>query len=117
MQPREPRLFLEDIDTAISNILEFTSGGSAELFESRLVQAAVIRQFEIIGEAVRHLPQELLSRAPDAPWRGAVGMRNLLIHGYFNVDPGIVWETIENDLLPLRAEVRRLLQELDADDT
>ena len=117
MQRREPRLFLEDIDDAISQILEYTSGGVVEFYESRLVQDAVIRQFTIIGEAIRNLPQDLLARAPEIAWRGAVGMRNALVHGYFSIDPGIVWESIERDLPQLRAEVRRLLHDLGEEDS
>jgi len=117
LQPREPRLFLEDIDTAISDILEFTTGGPTEFFESAMVQAAVIRQFEIIGEAVRNLPEELLAREPEIVWSDAVRMRNRIAHGYFSVDLGIVWDTIDNDLPQLRAAVRRLLQDLDSEDT
>ena len=117
MQPREPRLFLEDIDAAISQILDYTSGGVAEFRKSRLVQDAVIWQFAIIGEAIRNLPQDLLTRAPEVAWRGAVGMRNALIHGYFNIDPGIVWESIERDLPELQDAVRQLLQDLESGDS
>lgn len=81
MQPRDPRHFLEDIDAAISQILDYTSAGVAEFRESRLVQDAAIWQFAIIGEAIHNLPQDLLARAPKVAWRGAVGMRNALIHG------------------------------------
>jgi uncharacterized protein with HEPN domain len=98
LRPREPRPFLEDIDTAIWQILEFTSGGAATFFESRLIQAAVIRQFEIIGEAVRNLPEELLARESEVVWSDAVRMRNRIAHGYFSVDLGILWDTIERDL-------------------
>jgi uncharacterized protein with HEPN domain len=117
LRPREPRLYLQDIEVAISRILEFTSGGPAEFFESALVHDAVVRQFEIIGEAVRNLPEEMLADEPEISWKRAVRMRDRLAHGYFSVDLGIVWDTIENDLPQLRAAVRRLLQDLDADDT
>ena len=116
MRPREPRLYLQDIEVAISRILEFTSGGPAEFFESGLVHDAVIRQFEIIGEAVRNLPEEMLADEPEVSWKRAVRMRDRLAHGYFSVDLGIVWDTIENDLPQLRAAVRRLLHDLDTDD-
>ena len=72
MRPREPRLYLQDIEVAISRILEFTSGGRAEFFESALVHDAVIRQFEIIGEAVRNLPEEMLADEPEISWKRAV---------------------------------------------
>jgi uncharacterized protein with HEPN domain len=67
------------------------------LFESELVHDAVIRRFEIIGEAVRNLPEEMLAAEPEMSLRRAVRVRDRPAHGYFTVDLGIDWDTIEND--------------------
>ncbi len=71
--------------------------------------AAVIREFEIIGEAVGKLPDELKSRFPDIPWREIKDFRNLLIHEYFGVDLEIVWDAIRAELPPLLSAARSIL--------
>jgi uncharacterized protein with HEPN domain len=68
----------------------------------------VIRQLEVIGEAVKRLSPEVMAAAPSVPWRAIAGTRDRLIHGYFSVDLDAVWTTVAADLGPLRAEVARL---------
>jgi uncharacterized protein with HEPN domain len=77
----------------------------------RLTQDAVIRNFEIIGEAASRLSAAIRNQ-PGLPWRKIIAFRNRLIHGYFSVDLPLVWNVIENDLPPLKAEVSRLLARL-----
>lgn len=72
-------------------------------------QSAVIRQIEIIGEAVKRLSDEAKNAEPDVPWRLIAGTRDRLIHGYFQVDLAAVWSMIEHDLGPLRAAVDRMV--------
>lgn len=75
-------------------------------------QDAVIRNFEIIGEACNNLARQFPAYAdghPEIPWRFAYEMRNVLAHGYFNVDLEIVWRTIHRDLPPLHERARSLL--------
>lgn len=76
-----------------------------------LVQDAVIHNFAVIGEAVRHVPVEVQSRYSEIPWNRMRGMRNLLIHDYSNVDHRILWETLRNDLPSLARKLRDLLEE------
>jgi len=71
----------------------------------------VIRNFEIIGEAASRL-SAAIRRRPGVPWRKIIAFRNRLIHAYFSVDLPLVWNVIENDLPPLKAEVKRLLIQL-----
>lgn len=113
MQPRDPRLFLEDIGKAIDLILDYTSGGEAEFKASTLIQDAVVRQFEIIGEAVRNLDDQLLLREGEIPWRKVIGMRHMLAHGYYQIDPDVVWDTVVSDLAELRGAVQRLSRSLE----
>ncbi|MCL4543687.1 MAG: DUF86 domain-containing protein [Chloroflexi bacterium] len=83
---RDPRLYLDDILEAIAAIAEYTQGVSQEEFlRNRLLQDAVVRRIEIIGEAANQLPQEAKEKALDIPWTDMVGMRNRVIHGYFGV--------------------------------
>ncbi|MCA1841325.1 MAG: DUF86 domain-containing protein [Actinomycetota bacterium] len=111
MQPRDERLWLEDIQDALRRIAEYTASGRTQFFESEATQDAVIRNLEVLGEAARHILVRLLEAAPEVPWQLVIGMRDRLIHGYFILDLEIVWETIERDLPGLRAAVDRLLAE------
>jgi uncharacterized protein with HEPN domain len=72
---------------------------------------AVVRNIEIIGEAINFLSRDLKSKYPEAEWQVATAMRNRLIHGYFEVDPDIVWETASSDLPRLKEVVGRILKE------
>jgi len=74
-----------------------------------MVQDAVIRNLEIIGEAVKHLTEQTRSKHPDIPWAAIAGMRDRLIHDYFHVDLNIAWDVVENDLETLRGTLLALL--------
>lgn len=76
------------------------------------LQDMVIRRLEIIGEAVRNLPQEFRNTYPHVNWQNPAGMRSVLIHAYFDVDLGVVWDTIKNDLPTLKQQVKRSLGDL-----
>ena len=110
MQRRAPRLYLEDIRSAVARISDYTSGGEEEFKNSQLLQNAVLRQLLIVGEAVQHLPDDMLEREAGIPWERVVGMRNRLVHGYHEINMDVVWDTVERDLPALRAVVERLLQ-------
>ena len=111
---RDPRLYLDDIIEAIDVIADYMAGISRdEFFGTRLIQDAVIRRIEIIGEAARQLPAELTDRYPGIPWADIVGMRNRVIHGYYGVVLDRVWNTVEQDLPVLRAEIVELQRQLE----
>jgi len=103
------KLFLGHVLEAIAAIETFTSEGRALFMSDLKTQSAVVRQIEIIGEAVKRLDAETLSAAPAIPWRQIAGTRDRLIHGYFKVDLDAVWAMVEQDLAPLKETVRRLL--------
>lgn len=94
---------------AIDRIATYLDGLDREAFlKSSLVQDAVIRNFEVIGEAARNvegLAPDIVAATPDIPWRYAKGMRNQLSHGHFNVDLDSVWATTRADLPRLRAQL------------
>jgi uncharacterized protein with HEPN domain len=107
-------LFIDDIKKAISKVELYTEGLTFAEFEkdSKTVDA-VIRNLEIIGEAVKNLSSEMIEKYPSVDWSGATTMRDRLIHGYFGVDVSIVWETITSDLPKLKKQVEKIWQELD----
>ncbi len=104
------RLRLLHIRDAIDRIRSYASNDS-QFFDDSLVQDAVIRNLEVIGEAVRSLAAETTDRRPDLPWAQIAAMRNRLIHGYFTVDLQLVWDVVAHDLEPLRNAVTDLLAE------
>ena len=73
---------------------------------------AVIRCLEVIGEATSKIPQHIREKYPAVPWVEIIGMRNRLIHEYFGVDNSIVWQTIEEDVKPLHALIKRISTDL-----
>jgi len=104
------RLFLKHILDAIADIETFTAEGRAGFMADRKTQSAVVRQLEIIGEAVKNLSATLTASESAVPWRQIAGTRDRLIHAYFNVDLDAVWSMIEQDLPALKSHTRRILE-------
>ena len=102
-------LFLSHILGAIDDIGQFTAEGQTAFMSDRKTQSAVVRQLEIIGEAVKQLSSETTARAPAVPWRLIAGTRDRLIHAYFSVNLDAGWAMVEQDLPPLRRQVEQLL--------
>jgi len=86
-------------------------GGEKDFFESRLIQDAVIRNLEIIGEAIKKITKELRSEYPDIPWHEMAGLRDVLIHDYFGVDLRTVWGVV-HELPRLREEIDKIVKNL-----
>lgn len=103
------QLYLSHILIATADIVEFTADGRAGFFADKKTQAAVIRQIEIIGEAVKRLSPALTANEPAVPWRLIAGARDRLIHGYFSVDLDAVWAMVEQDIPALREEIARIV--------
>jgi uncharacterized protein with HEPN domain len=105
------RVFLRHIADAIVQIEAYTAGLSyAEFTQNRLVQDGVVRQLEVIGEASRNLSDELRSQHPNLPWKQIVGLRNRLIHAYFDINLGIIWDIVQADIPELKARVAEVLE-------
>jgi uncharacterized protein with HEPN domain len=100
MSKRDPVLLVEDILESAHKILAYTEGMSYEQFidDSKTVDA-VVRNFEIIGEAANRLPEEFKNRNPYIEWIRIRGFRNRIVHDYFGIDYSIVWQ-IKETLLP-----------------
>ena len=73
---------------------------------------AIVRQIEVIGEAASHVPPDVQAQATEIPWRNLVGMRNHLIHGYFAIDPDIVWSVVHDKLPALLPAIQKLIEKL-----
>ena len=114
MPPRSWRVRIEDILDAIDNIEHYVAGLDFDAFEAdRKTVDAVERNLEIIGEATANLPDEVLVRWPEVPWRYMKGVRNLLAHEYFGVDVGIIWQTIQEDLPAITPLLHKVLASAD----
>ena len=117
MKPDE-RIYLRHILDAIAKTESYLQGlGEPDFAGSSLVQDAVIRQLEIIGEAARHVSLTFRRDHPQVPWDDIAGMRDKLIHDYFGVDLGRVWLTAADDLPELKAKVKDILADLETGPT
>jgi uncharacterized protein with HEPN domain len=114
---REYRDYLQDILYAVERAESFIEGMDFAAFEADEKTAfAVVRALEIVGEAAKKIPPEVRQRYSDLPWREMAGMRDKLSHDYFGVDLRRVFETVRQDLPPLRASLEKILQDIEKDD-
>ncbi len=107
---------LLDILDAIAAIERHQPKQQADFDADELVRVWCLRHVQIIGESAANLSQEARALAPDIPWGQIVGMRNALVHAYFNVDWPAVWNVVAHDIPPLKAGIERLLNQLDTDE-
>ncbi len=95
---------------AAREAVDFAKGRSgADLNTDRKLSLSLVRLLEIVGEAGRGISQEFRKTHPDLPWKSMVGMRDRLIHAYFDVNLDVVWETVTEDLPPLIAKLEKIL--------
>ena len=106
---RSDRERLLDIVEAIEKIEQRVSRDLDEFAEDEMQQVWVIHHLQIIGEAASRLSEELRSRHPEVPWDKMIGMRHVLVHGYFQIDLDVVWAVIEKDLSPLSESLQTIL--------
>jgi uncharacterized protein with HEPN domain len=109
---REPRQRLLDMLEAISAIERYLDRGRAAFERDELLQGWFVRHLQVIGEAARALPERVRAMAPDIPWPKIIGMRNVLVHGYFEIDTVIVWEAATRDLPALKHSIEGLVERL-----
>jgi uncharacterized protein with HEPN domain len=108
--PRDYRLYLDDILECVEKIASYVAGMDVEKFSAdpRTVDA-VVRNLEIIGEAVRSLPEDVKDKASEIEWRKIASLRNILVHEYFGVNVQLVWDVTQTKLPPLRDACKRML--------
>lgn len=109
---RSDRERLADALEAVERIEKYTYLGEAEFKENELVQSWVVRHLQILGEAIRGLSTDLRARHSELPWSEMVGMRNILVHDYFDIDQDIVWSVVDHDLPGLKRSLGRILEDL-----
>ena len=108
---RDPRLYLDDFLEAITQIQEYILGVDyAKFTQDRKTQDAVVRNLEIRGGAANRLPESMKANAEDIEWR-KIGLRNILAHVYFGVSLPVVWDIVQNKLVPLEIACQKLLDD------
>lgn len=111
---RDDRLYLSNIKECIERIEVYTRNGKDVFVQETMIQDAVIRNFEIMGEATKRLSNELRITYPNVPWQQVAGFRDVLIHDYLKVDLNRVWGVIELNLPQLKADIEVILEGLEA---
>lgn len=112
--PRDYRDFLRDIVGACRSFIQFVEGMSLDAYlADERTRFAVMRGYEIMGEAVRHLPESLKTANPDIPWVTMAAVRNRIVHGYFGIDDTILFTTIEEELKQLLPRLEALARKHD----
>jgi uncharacterized protein with HEPN domain len=113
MPERDVRLYLADIIEATRKIEGYTKGMDYRKFKAdEKTFDAVLRNLEVIGEAVKNIPEEMKRKYPHVEWKYAARMRDRLIHEYFGVSVRIVWETVTNDLPAFKASIEKVLKDV-----
>lgn len=111
MSKRDWNLFLEDILESIGLIESYVKGMDAESFAGdRKTVDAVVRNFEIIGEAAKSIPSDVKEKHQKVDWSGMIGLRNRIAHEYFGLSIPIIWKIVTDDLPQLKKEITRIEQ-------
>src|SRR4030066_1745144 len=108
---RDHILFLEDILNAIEKIERYTKGLTFEgLSKNDMAADAILRNFEIIGEAAKNVPERVRRKYPFVEWKEAIGFRTVLIHDYFGSDLEAVWDTVRNNIPSLKINIMKVVR-------
>ena len=115
---RDYKLYLNDIILAMKSIENFVEDMDLDgLINDDKTSSAVVRKFEIIGEATKYIPDWLRKKYSDLPWKKMAGIRDGLIHAYFGIDYKLVWEAIKIDIPKLKPQIEKILIELSEEES
>lgn len=111
---RDSQLFVKDIIDAMESIEEFVGAMTLDEFkEDEKTSSAVIRKFEVIGEAAKYMSEKVKEMYLDIQWKSMAGMRDRLIHAYFGIDYGLVWAAIKVEIPKLKLKLKKMLSSLE----
>jgi len=108
---RSDRERLLDISESIENIKKYLPCGHDTFYQDELIQSWVVRNLQIAGEAANRISNETRSKYRYVPWEKMIGMRQILVHGFFEIDLDVVWSVLENDLSDLDAQIRKVIDD------
>lgn len=109
---KDDRFYLIQVAEDIARIEKFTADGKLAFFASELIQGAVLRYLQTLGESIKRLSVTLRSQYPDVAWRGIVALRNVLVHDYLEIDLDEIWDIVEMDLPVLKKQIQTMLDDL-----
>lgn len=110
---RDLILFVGDILENIKLLENSTGNISRKELENNLdIRDATVRRLEVMGEAVKNIPNLFREKYPEVPWKKLAGLRDVIIHAYFGVDLDVIWDIVKNDISPLKKQIERILREM-----
>ena len=109
----DDRLYLIHIRECIERIRKYTEDGRDAFMSNTMIQDAVVRNLQVLGESSGRLSDECRQSHPEIGWRGMKGFRNIVVHDYLGIDFKRVWDTVEHDLAPLNLAIETMLKDLE----
>lgn len=106
---KDDTIYIKHILSEMEDIIQFSKGGENWFFQDKMTQKAIIRSLEVIGEAVKNLSSEFRENNPSIPWKDMAGMRDRLIHGYFDVSLERIWNVVEHIIPSLKVEIENIV--------
>ncbi|ACX72263.1 protein of unknown function DUF86 [Methanocaldococcus vulcanius M7] len=117
MSKKDVRAFLYDILENMKDIIDFTKDMDYDEFlKDKKTQKAVIRSLEVIGEAVKNLPEDFINKYPQVPWKGMARLRDKLIHHYFGINYEIIWDIVINKVPNDIKEFEKIIKDIEGED-
>ena len=114
MKDRNENLFLADIKECCEKIERYIEGVSEENFRAnKMLQDALVRNIEIIGEAAKNLSDEIRAENPEIPWRDVTRMRDKIVHHYFRLNLEVIWQTATEDVSALKVQIDKIIEKSD----